>query len=50
MRDLIKIYRDNYLLPRFMLDNERSLITIYGKKGYKGLLDEMYEHGRTTLI
>ncbi len=50
VRDLIRIYRDNYLLPRFILDNERSLITIYGKSGYRGLLDEMYEHGRTTLI
>lgn len=50
VRDLIKLYKDNYLLPRFILENERPLIAIYGKTGYKDLLDEMYENGRATLI
>ncbi|MGD0230303.1 MAG: hypothetical protein ABSC19_08085 [Syntrophorhabdales bacterium] len=50
LKDLIKVYRTNYLLPRFMLENERSFITIYGKKGYEDLLGDMYERGRTTLV
>jgi hypothetical protein len=50
MKDLIKIYGDNYLLPRFILENERSFISIYGKNGYRDLLEEIYEEGRVTLI
>jgi tetratricopeptide (TPR) repeat protein len=50
VKDLVKIYRDNYLLPRFLLENERSFIAMYGKKGYQDLLDDIYDQGRTTLI
>jgi hypothetical protein len=50
VKDLIRMYRNNYLLPRFILENERDFIAIYGKKGYQSLLDGMYEHGRTTLM
>ncbi len=50
VKDLIKIYKDNYLLPRFILENERSFIAIYGKKGYQDLLGDIYEQGRTTLM
>ena len=50
VKDLIKIYKGNYLLPRFILENERSFISIYGKKGYRDLIEDVYEHGRTTLI
>jgi hypothetical protein len=50
IRDLIRMYRTNYLLPRFILENEKDFITIYGKKGYHDLLNSMYEHGRTTLM
>jgi hypothetical protein len=50
VKDLIKIYKDNYLLPRFILENERSFVAIYGKKGYQDLLEEIYEQGRTTLM
>jgi hypothetical protein len=50
VKDLIRIYKDNYLLPRFILENERSFIAIYGKKGYKDLLGDIYEQGRTTLM
>ncbi len=49
-KDLIKIYKNNYLLPRFILENERSFIAIYGKKGYQALLREVYDEGRTTLL
>lgn len=50
LKDLLKLYRGNYLLPRFILENEKSLIKIYGKKAFAALLSEMYEHGRSTLI
>ena len=50
VKDLIKMYRNNYLLPRFMLENERSFVAAYGKKGYQDLLDDIYDHGRTTLV
>jgi hypothetical protein len=50
VKDLIKMYRNNYLLPRFMLENERSFVATYGKKGYQNLLDDLYDHGRATLV
>jgi hypothetical protein len=50
VKDLIRMYRNNYLLPRFILENEKDFIAIYGKNGYHNLLDSMYEHGRITLI
>lgn len=50
LRDLLKLYKDNYLLPRFMLENEKGFIRIYGRKGYQELLNEMFEQGKSTLI
>ena len=50
LKDLLKLYRTNYLLPRFILENEKALIKIYHKKGFSELLNDMYEHGRSTLI
>ena len=42
LKDLIKVYRGNYLLPRFLLENERAFIGIYGKKGYQHLSGDIY--------
>lgn len=50
LKDLIRLYKTNYLLPRFILENERTLISIFGKKGYNELLNELYEEGRPNLI
>lgn len=50
LKDLLKLYRGNYLLPRFMLENGKAFVRIYGKKGFQELLNDMYEHGRATLI
>jgi hypothetical protein len=50
LKDLLKLYRGNYLLPRFILENEKALIRIYHKKGFADLLNEMFEHGKSTLI
>lgn len=32
LKDLLKLYRTNYLLPRFILENEKALAKIYHKK------------------
>jgi hypothetical protein len=50
LKDLLKLYRTNYLLPRFIMENEKALIKIYHKKGFSELLSDMYEHGKSTLI
>ncbi|HON85480.1 MAG TPA: hypothetical protein PK864_05565 [Syntrophorhabdaceae bacterium] len=50
LKDLIKLYKDSYLMPRFILENQKDLITIYGKKGYSRLLNELYKDGRELLI
>jgi hypothetical protein len=50
LKDLIKLYADNYLLPRFILENEKQLTLIFGKKGYHDLLYQIYEQGHITLL
>ncbi len=50
LKDLLKLYRTNYLLPRFLLENEKALVKLYHKKGYAELLLDMYERGLSTLI
>ncbi|MCX8021772.1 MAG: hypothetical protein N2745_03270 [Syntrophorhabdaceae bacterium] len=49
LKDLIKMYKENYLLPRFIFDNRKSFIRIYGKKGFEKLLNEMYSDGEVGL-
>ncbi|MDD5010411.1 MAG: hypothetical protein PHC68_18675, partial [Syntrophorhabdaceae bacterium] len=49
LKDLIIAYRSNYLLPRFIFENEKSLVRIYGKKGFKELLMVMYSDGKLLL-
>ncbi len=41
LKDLIVLYRNNYLLPRFIFENERSIKKIYGKKGLLTLLNSL---------
>jgi hypothetical protein len=50
VRELVKLYRDNYLLPRFLLENEKSFVAAFGKKGYQDMVTDLYEKGRTTLV
>jgi hypothetical protein len=50
LKELMKLYKDNYLLPRFMLENERIFISIFGKKGFQDLIFSLYEKGRDTLV
>jgi hypothetical protein len=50
LQDLMKLYKENYLLPRFMFEQEKTLITIYGKKNFNRLLNDMYEDGSRLLM
>jgi hypothetical protein len=50
LKGLIRLYESNYLIPRFVLENEKSLVTIYGKKGFEKLLNDLYHDGRPLLL
>lgn len=50
LKGLIQLYNSNYLIPRFVLENEKALITIYGKKGFENLLNDLYHDGRSLLL
>jgi hypothetical protein len=50
LKDLLRLYEGNYLLPRFILENGKAFIKIYGKKGFQDLLNDMYDEGRATLV
>jgi hypothetical protein len=50
LKDLFKLYKDNYLLPRFLFEHEKTLITIYGKKNFDRLLNDMYKDGKRLLM
>jgi len=47
---LIMLYKDNYLIPRFVLKNEKMLISIYGKKGFRSIINELYHDGKPLLL
>lgn len=50
LRDLIILYKNNYLMPRFIYENEKSLKNIYGKKGFENLLNSAYADGKHLLV
>lgn len=50
LKDLIRLYKNNYLMPRFVFENEKSLVMIYGKKGFNQLVKDMYQDGREVLL
>lgn len=50
LKDLIKLYKDNYLLPRFLFEHEKTLIMIYGKRNFNQLLDDIYKDGKKLLM
>jgi hypothetical protein len=47
---LIELYKDNYLLPRFILEKEKTFVSIYGKREFERILNELYHDGRDSLI
>jgi len=50
LKGLIILYENNYLIPRFVLENEKMLISIYGRKGFKNLINELYHDGKPLLL
>jgi hypothetical protein len=50
MKDLFRLYKDNYLLPRFIFEHEKTLIKIYGKKNFDRLLNDLYKDGKKLLM
>lgn len=50
LKDLIKFYKNNYLIPRFIFENEKTLLRLFGKKGFETLLNDMYKDGRLLLM
>lgn len=50
LKDLIKLYKENYLLPRFMFEHEKTLTMMYGKKNFERLLNDMYKDGKKLLM
>jgi len=50
LRSLIKLYKNNYLLSRFIFENEKTFISIYGRRDFEKLLNGLYEDGREALI
>ncbi|MBA4418501.1 MAG: hypothetical protein C0392_11435 [Syntrophus sp. (in: bacteria)] len=50
MKGLIRLYKNNYLIPRFIFENEKTLIRVFGKKGFEALLSDMYRDGRVLLM
>jgi hypothetical protein len=50
LKDLILLYRGNYLLPRFLYEYEKTLTKIYGRKGYEDILVTAYANGKSLLI
>lgn len=50
LKSLFELYKNNYLLPRFLFENEKTLISIYGKREIERLLNELYKDGRDVLI
>ena len=50
LKDLIKLYKTNYLVPRFIFENEKTLIRVFGKKGFEELVNDLYRDGRSLLM
>ena len=50
LKDLILLYKENYLLPRFLYENEKLMLKSYGRKGFDEILSMAYEDGRKLLI
>ncbi len=50
LKDLIRLYKDNYLLPRFLFEHEKTLSMIYGKRNFNQLLNDLYKDGKRMLM
>jgi tetratricopeptide (TPR) repeat protein len=50
LKDLILLYKGNYLLPRFLYEYEKTLTKIYGRKGFEDILVTAYADGKMLLL
>lgn len=50
LKDLILLYKGNYLLPRFLYEHEKTLAKIYGRKGFEEILRMTYADGKPLLV
>jgi hypothetical protein len=50
LKDLILLYRNNYLLPRFLLENRKLLISTYGRRGFREILSNLFQDGKDKLF
>ncbi len=50
LKDLIILYKGNYLLPRFLYEYEKTLVKIYGRKGFEEILRTAYADGKPLLV
>ncbi|MBP1748903.1 MAG: uncharacterized protein H6Q52_1442 [Deltaproteobacteria bacterium] len=50
LKDLIVLYKENYLLSRFLYENEKVLVKTYGRKGFDEILSMAYADGRKCLM
>jgi len=50
LKDLIVLYKENYLLPRFLYENEKLLLKTYGRKGFHEILSMIHAEGKKHLI
>jgi len=50
LKDLIILYKENYLLPRFLYEYEKTLVKIYGRKGFEEILRMAYADGKSLLV
>lgn len=50
LKDLIVLYKENYLLPRFLYENEKLLLKTYGRKVFHEILSVIYADGRKRLM
>lgn len=50
LKDLIVLYSDNYLLSRFLYENEKLLLKTYGRKGFDEILSLTYVDGKKRLL
>lgn len=48
--DLINLYRDNYLLPRFLYEKQKNLVSVFGRNGFLNILSGVGIGDKTDLM
>ncbi|MCS7281379.1 MAG: hypothetical protein NZ583_07115 [Desulfobacterota bacterium] len=50
LKDLILTYRNNQLLPRFILENQKIFVSVYGRKRLGEMVRELFSDGKKKLF